>query len=325
MTSPSHKEVRDFFLKTGFKPITKESYPLFRDFEKDSILIERAALVAVSWSSEHNGLYTLLHGCLCCVLFYERKPVYFVIYQPAVDMSAAALLREDALRAVIDDLYQLSQEIRLPFLEIRYIDEECLGEYEKVSGYTVQTNYSDNDSEYLLRTGDFLDLKGNVNRQKRKRINKILKEAEFELRSLTNENIRICLDIESEWCCGRDCRKCIQANGCERRAVEIMVDIFDEKTHCGHLLYQGDKPIGYSVVEKRNQKSAFGYFGKSLQDDSFVYIMYMTAEQYMPDVEYFNIDADLGIPGLRMFKQHLGPFELKRKYICAFTKSGEKE
>jgi hypothetical protein len=49
----------------------------------------------------------------------------------------------------------------------------------------------------------------------------------------------------------------------------------------------------------------------------------MTIKDFLSDVEFTNIDADLGLAGLRTFKQHLGPFTLKRKYICIFKSQKE--
>jgi hypothetical protein len=311
MTEPSHGEARDFFLKIGFKPITKETYLLLKEFEHDSILIERTALVTVAWVPAHNGLYMLIRDHLCCVLFYERKPVYFVIYRPGNGKGP--------LKSVIDDLFEMLRGIRLSSLQIRYIDEETLDEYQAIPGYTVKTEYSDNDSEYVLKTTDFLDLTGGINAHKREQINKTLKKTNLELRPLDRENIRVCTAIENEWCQSKVCEICRLPNGCEKRAVDMMTRLFDENRICGYLLFQDDVPIGYNVVEKRNNNISFGLFGKTL-NIPFVYLVYMTVKNYLSDVEFVNIDADIGLPGLRTFKQHLGPFSLERKYICSFSR-----
>jgi hypothetical protein len=315
MVEPSHGEARDFFQKIGFKPITKETYLLLKEFEHDSILVERTALVTVTWVPDHNGLYMLIRDHLCCVLFYERRPVYFVIYRPGADGS-----EKGPLKAVINDLFEMLRGIRLPSLQIRYIDEESLDEFRAIPGYTVKTEYSDNDSEYVLKTTDFIDLSGNINKYKRGHINKILKNTNLELRPLDRENIRVCTAIETEWCQSKVCEICRLPNGCEKRAVDMMVRLFDEGRIGGYLLFQDNAPIGYNVVEKRNNNISFGLFGKTLGSIPFVYLAYITVKDYLSDVEFVNIDADMGLSGLRTFKQHLGPFSLERKYICSFSK-----
>jgi hypothetical protein len=318
MIVPSHGESRDFFLKTGFKPITKETYHLLKGFEHDSILVERTALVTVAWVPDHNGLYMLIRDHLCCVLFYERKPVYFVIYRPGADRNGGG-----PLKAVINDLFEMLRGIRLSSLQIRYISEDCLDEYQAIPGYTVKTEYSDNDSEYVLKTTDLLDLAGGINAHKREQINKILKKTNLELRPLDRENIHVCTAIETEWCRSKVCEICRQPNGCEKLAVGMMTSIYDENRLCGYLLFQDNAPIGYNVVGKRNNIS-FDFFGKTLNGIPFVYLVYMTVKDYLSDVEFFNMDADIGIPGLRTFKQHLGLSSLKRKYICNFSRPEDK-
>jgi hypothetical protein len=314
MIEASHGEARDFFLKMGFKPITIETYSLLREFEHDSILVERTAVVTVTWLPAHNGLYMLIRDHLCCVLFYERKPVYFVIYRPGTDRNGGG-----PLKAVINDLFEMLRGIHLSSLQIRYINEESLDEFWAIPGYTVKTEYSDNDSEYVLKTTDLLDLSGSINRHKREQINKMQKMTNLELRPLDRENIHVCMDIETEWCRSKVCEICSLPNGCEKRAVDMMVRLFDENRLCGYLFFQDNAPIGYNMVGKRNNIS-FDFFGKTLNGVSFVYLIYMTVKDYLSDVEFFNMDADIGLPGLRTFKQHLGLSSLKRKYICSFSR-----
>ena len=53
-------------------------------------------------------------------------------------------------------------------------------------------------------------------------------------------------------------------------------------------------------------------------------MVYMITKTYFSDIEYINLDSDVGNPGLRMFKTHLGVYELWRKYICTYRKKEDK-
>jgi hypothetical protein len=55
----------------------------------------------------------------------------------------------------------------------------------------------------------------------------------------------------------------------------------------------------------------------------FVYLIYMLFKSCLPEVEYMNLNEDMGSPGLRLFKSHLSAYELWPKYICTYTKIDE--
>jgi hypothetical protein len=131
--------------------------------------------------------------------------------------------------------------------------------------------------------------------------------------------------VQNQWCAPKDCAVCASFAGCEKTAVEIMTAIFDEKIHRGLLLYCKEAPTGYVICEKKSANLTYLYFGKSIVQDYFVYLIYMIAKMYYADVKYLNINEDMGSPGLRMFKSHIGVHELWRKYLCTYTAKKEKQ
>jgi hypothetical protein len=248
------------------------------------------------------------------VYFFDGLPVYFTIHQPFGERG------EDALQCIINTLFELSRKAELPFLQIRCIEQRFFGEFETIDGYDVKTEYQDNDSEYAYRPEDLLDMAGHINKDKRWRYNKCLRKTNISFKPITKENAGLCLEIQEEWCRDRDCVICESFIGCEKKALEIMVDVFDERLYKGLLLYFGDTPVGYGIGGTLNSKAAVIYYGKSLMDDYLFYVVYMMVKMFFHDVEYVNLDSDIGNEGIRLFKTHLGPYELWRKYICTFTK-----
>ncbi|GHV25290.1 hypothetical protein AGMMS4952_02680 [Spirochaetia bacterium] len=303
----------DFFRQKGFIPANAESYSLFREYERCSALQEMSATIIAAWSFAYNGLYKNIHDYLCSVYFYRGKPVYFALHRP----RAAP---EYSLQQIIDILYDLSLEAGLPFLQIKFIENRFLTEYEALEGYTIKTEYFDDDNEYVYRVEDLLELSGGINFYKRKRLKKSFDNPNLSVRPITNDTVKLCFQIEEEWCRTKECSFCESFSGCEKKAMEIMADIFDDRIHTGIFLYDGDKAIGYVICEKRDETLSYLYFGKSIVQDDFVYLIYMMYKTRLPDVEYMNMNEDMGNLGLRMFKQHLSAHELWRKNICTFTK-----
>jgi hypothetical protein len=307
---------RYFFREQGFLPIGEKAYPLFRKYGAYSLLQEMGAPVIASWSFAYHGLYKVISGSLCAVYFHQDKPVYFTIHRPG-----AYPVAQGGLAELVDTLYGLARGAGLPFLQIKFIDEIYLKDYEGIPGYRIQTGRRASDDEYAYRIKDLLELSGTANFYKRKRLRRCASLPDMNLRLMTNENVGVCMDIEEEWCQGKDCVYCASFGGCEKKALAGMIDLFDDHVHQGLLLYLGDKPEGYIICEKMSGKLAFLYFGKSVREGFFVYLIYRMFRDYMGDVEYMNINEDMGSMGLRLFKSHLSIHELWPKYICTYTKA----
>ncbi|GHV05803.1 hypothetical protein FACS189485_13350 [Spirochaetia bacterium] len=311
--SPEAARAYRYFRQQGFCPADRDSFPVYKQYEQASGLQEMSAAIIASWSFVYHGLYKIIAGYLCGVYFYEGKPVYFTIHRPSEEPACS-------LNQIIDMLYRFSREAGLPFLQIKFIDEAYLGEYQGAKGYRVNTERRDSDDEYVYRVQDLLELSGPVNFYKRKRLKRCTDRADISLQPMTNENVHICMEIEEEWCRGKDCTYCASFGGCEKKALEIMIDLFDDHVHKGLFLFQDDKPAGYIICEKISDKLAFLYFGKANMEGYFVYLIYTMFKTCLPDVEYMNLNEDMGSPGLRLFKSHLSAYELWPKYICTYTK-----
>jgi hypothetical protein len=336
--------LRSFFLDRGFLPADRQAYPVFRRYTQYSLLQEMSASIIASWSFVYHGLYKIIGGCLCAVYFYEGKPVYCTLHREPGDGAAshgaggAARTARASLARVIDILYGLCREAGLPFLQIRFIDEQYLAEFRGIPGYCIETQRRPQDDEYAYRVTDLLELSGAVNFYKRKRIRRCTAlegalEGTLEgavggisLRPITNANVKVCLAIEDRWCYGdsshpgKDCEYCASFGGCERKALQTMVELFDERVHQGLFLYVGEEPAGYMICERISEKLAFLYFGKAVMEGFFVYLIYHMFRDYLTGVEYMNINEDMGSPGLRLFKSHLSVHDLWPKYICTYTR-----
>lgn len=315
--------VYEFFRQQGFRPVDQgESYHLFKDYTGDNnVLADMNATVAVIWSFCYNALYKVIYGYLCSVWFCNSNPLYggMMLY---FQIQRPRGTPECALGQLVDILYKLSMEGGLPFLQIGTIEDRFLAEYQGIDGYTINAEYSEDHCEYLFRTRDLLELSGGINEDKRRHLNKCSKIPAVSLGPMTKENSRICLEIEEEWCGRQDCPACESFVGCEKKVLTRLVDLFDARIYNGLLLYHAEKPVGYAIWEKVSEKIAFLYLGKSNIRDYFVYLIYNMVKLHLSGVEYLNMGEDMGKMGLRIFKRHLGIYDLRRKYLCTFIKTG---
>jgi hypothetical protein len=303
-----YKKIYDSFIEQGFAPLDDVSYPLVRTYRGYSLLAEMSAVMIVAWRYNYFGLYKVIHGYLCSVFFYKGKDVYFAIHEPEKP--------EEPLSAIVEYLADLCRKNGVPSLQIKFVEKRFLPKYEPLG--PVNVTYVEDNSEYAYKTSDLIDLAGQVNYYKRKRVKKIASMEGVSLRPMTADNVRLCVEIEAEWCANQECDYCESFAGCEKKVIEAFLDIFDENIHKGLLLYLGEKPVGYIICEKISEKLSLLYFGKANIQDGFMYLIYMMFKKHLTGVEYMNISEDMGHLGLRRFKRLLSVYELWHKYIVTF-------
>ncbi|GHV90164.1 hypothetical protein AGMMS50268_06670 [Spirochaetia bacterium] len=330
--------VRNFLLRQGFLPAGRDSYPLFRDFKGAGRLSELTPTVSTIWSRSFNEVYKLIEGHLVTVFFFEGMEPYFEINRPrnntvdgcgnAVDRSSITVNGDGEsastpLKRVIDILYGIAVGAGFPELRVYAVEEAFLEEFKGIEGYEVKAEYSDDHSEYAYRPQDIVNLSGGINHKKSTHLNKFIGREGISFTPMTNDNRRLCLDIEKEWCTHQDCAVCSAFAGCELKALEIMADIYDDDFYEGLFGYVDGILAGFIIWEKRNEGRAYLHFGKGTIRNFFVYLIYTLAkEKLLAEIEFLNINEDMGKEGLRRFKRHLGAHELWRKYLCIFVKRG---
>jgi hypothetical protein len=305
------QKAHDFLLKNGFLPHDNDSYVLLQKYRHSSIFQEKCLSIYVTWRNGYFGLYKIINDCLCSAFFHEPQEVYWTIQRPRENP-------EFPLQPVVDILCELCKNARLPSLKVKHIEAHLLDEYMAVQNHTIKKEYSVDFSEYAYKTAELLNLKGNANYYKRKRVKKFLNINEISVRPITKSNVHLCNDIEEEWCRSKDCSFCRSFFDCEKKAVRIMTEIFNEEIHKGLFLYYNDKPAGFIICEPISEHLSFLLFGKSTLEDGFVYLVYIMYRDFLKNTEYMNFNEDMGNLGLRKFKKLLSVYELWHKYFVTY-------
>jgi hypothetical protein len=331
--------VREKLLRQGFLPVGRETYPLFRDFKGSSLLSELSPAVSTFWTGSFHELYRFIGGDLVTVFFFNGMDPYFEINRSRKDPSPAAGSDPAAplfsLKDLVDVLYGIALGAGLPSLRVYAVEERFLEEYRAVPGYEVAVEYSDDHSEYVYKPADIVNLSGGINHKKHTHLNKLLGREDIEIKPMNNDNRRLFLDIEREWCAFQDCAICSAFAGCEYKALEIMADIYDDKYFRGLFGYVEGNAAGYLIWERREEGRVYLHFGKGLIRNFFAYLIYILARDELggalpaggsgtlsacPPVVSLNLNEDMGKEGLRQFKKHLGIYEHYRKYLCMYKK-----
>ncbi|MDR0785966.1 MAG: DUF2156 domain-containing protein [Treponema sp.] len=314
---PSHREARQRFLTRGFLPVQTEEIGLYRRWINGwTLLTELSAANLIAWGiAAYRALYKVIAGYFCSVWFpCGGGPIEIQIH-PSAEAPRIPL------RGLIDALWETVSGTG-DALAIYTIEERLLKDYTDVQGYAVRTDWTDDRSEYIYRIADLLELSGKENAEKRRHLRKCAACDRVSLAPVGKANVQMCVDIQNQWCGQQDCGACAALCGCEKNALENMTAIFDGNVYEGAYLYMEEKPAGFAIWERLDEERVFLYFAKALVSDFNTYLYYKIAETYFADAESLSMGSDMGKPGLRFFKRHLGRHTLARKYRCAYSKGG---
>ena len=307
-----HNKAYNIFLNEGFSVLDNESYRILQKYKYYSRLQEKTITTYVVWQDCLFGLYKIIDQCLCSVFFHEQQEIYWTIQRPNENSTCP-------LQPILSTLVKLCKKAGITTLSIKLIDQHLLSEYMAVQNPIIQIIYDIDSSEYIYTRDNLIKLNGTSNYYKRKRVKKYINRKDISIQLMTKENVNLCLEIENQWCSRQDCSYCYSFFGCEKKAIEIITDIYSEEIHKGLLLFNEEKPVGYIICEQLSSKVSFLYFGKSTLEDGFVYLIYTMYKDYLTEVQYMNFNEDMGHPGLRKFKKLLSPYELWHKYFISYS------
>lgn len=96
-------------------------------------------------------------------------------------------------------------------------------------------------------------------------------------------------------------------------------NILDKTIH--YYLYVNTRLVGFAVIELINSNYAVGHFLKlnlNLSGASEYFIHSICTSLLKDGIEYLNAQEDLGVDGLRKFKQKLRPFKMINTYDVVF-------
>jgi len=180
-------------------------------------------------------------------------------------------------------------------------------------GFTIEPDRD--NADYLYKTRDLIELKGQKYDAKRNFIKKFRARNEYEYVKLRPENIQECLDFEECWCSAKLCDT-IQSLSDERQAFKIMLANFSEFNLVGGAIRIRGKVEAVVLAEALNPDTLVLHIMKADPDIEGLYqtILNEFLGREARGFEYVNMEQDLGVPGLRKSKLSYQPCQLLMKY-----------
>ncbi len=177
---------------------------------------------------------------------------------------------------------------------------------------------SDRDNwEYLYKISDLISLQGEVYRNQRKLSNQFIKNNQYQISSISEQNISQIKMFQQKWLNQPEIISKLADFDYENEAINKILDnwnIFQDKIF-GYYISIDNQIISYSIGEKQDQEQIIIHFEKALYDVRGAYpaINRLTLQNFS-DYKYVNREQDLGLIGLRKAKEEYAPIGFVKKY-----------
>lgn len=170
------------------------------------------------------------------------------------------------------------------------------------------------ESEYIYDAVEHAEMAGKKFCHLRRLLNKFNRDHEIQSVILTKNNMQTAAKIMQTWAASHDQRGELDTSGIE--IDQFLIDHYDELGLIGTLTFIDGTPsavaIGYSISSNMCDIAEIKYM------PTIKHLGYVTAEEFMKifrsTYRYFNNEEDMGISGLREYKQCLKPCRMNVLY-----------
>ena len=276
----------------------------------------------VIWLAQASGFYQIIEGCYC--LFALTGNGLTMLLPPLGEPSR----QERALRICIKimDLYNPSPaQARLDFVYqdfLKVLDTDLLTGSPLINGELWHMEVTNPD--YIYRTQDLIELKGNSYKTKRNEINQFRRvhpnhslvpfsrAHEADARALVNtwmqNRLRTIPDGPVE--------EFLYNLEMERKAIQRAITLYDELKLVGLSLFIDGKLEGFTFGERLNRDVANVLIEKTnFNIQGAAQYLFREFSKVFADCTYINVGDDLGFENLRRVKMSYRPAMFGEKII----------
>jgi len=249
------------------------------------------------WSDFDNPSITTINGNICVLIKPPSESGYFL--EPIGDVRL-----HETVKVCVDEAGRIS---RASGAFVSRIGQQ---------GYEV-TSMRD-QFDYIYRVDELARLKGRRFDGKRNHINAFRKLcSDYEVIGLDGSFKAESLDIFDRWSRSKEGSfESELAVECQRRALERAFDSYDELGIMGSGISVGGGLKAFMLASRHCQKTVctpLSYHTNEIQGLSHT-LLWETCRGLFSGFEYVNMEQDLGIAGLRRYKQSYYPHRMQEKF-----------
>jgi hypothetical protein len=169
--------------------------------------------------------------------------------------------------------------------------------------------------DYVYLTENMDEMPGRDFSAKRNQINQFMRNYRYEYKAITPDMVDEVLELAEVWCEQRLCEDDLSLQQ-ELSGIEDVLHNYERlEVDGGAILIRG-KVQGFALGELLNKETAVVHVEKANPEFKGIYTMMNSifAERWREEVEYINLEQDVGEPGLRRAKKAYHPDHMVEKF-----------
>jgi uncharacterized protein len=174
------------------------------------------------------------------------------------------------------------------------------------------------NSDYLFRAKDLIELAGRKYDGKRNLIKKFKSFYNYEYLKLTSAHVDECFQFEEEWCSIKHCDS-VEGLFKERRAIREMIARCSEFGLVGGAVRVEGKICALAIGQGLNRNTLVMHVLKA--NPTMAGLYQLICNEFLAnegrEYELVNLEQDLGVEGLRKSKLSYHPVEMIKKYTIS--------
>jgi len=253
------------------------------------------------WRHKYRPIWLQWEDCLLIILRPEADAPFGL---PPVGPGN----KSKALESLAEQLKQMTSEVRI-----------CRASEDFVEAHVDHDRYESlidrDNSDYVYRSQDLIELSGRRYHSKKNHLNRFLKNYPFNYREMDRELVEGFLGMQEKWCQMRECVESPELLS-EDYAIREALTHFEELDYRGGAVEINAEIEAFSLGEPLNPNTAVIHIEKANPDIPGLYgtINQLFCKNAWSPMEYVNREQDLGIEGLRRAKESYHPHHMVNKY-----------
>jgi uncharacterized protein len=276
----------------------------------------------VIWLAQASGFYQIIEGCFC--LFALTGNGLTMLLPPLGEPSRQHRALKICVK-ILDAYNPSSLQARLDFVYhdfLKVLDTDILTGSPLINGELWHVEVTNPD--YIYRTQDLIELKGNAYKTKRNEINQFRRahpnhalvpfnrSHEAEARALVNTWMQQRLQTIPDG----SFEEFVYNLESERKAIQRVITLYDELKLEGLSLFIDGKLEGFTFGERLNRDVANVLIEKTnFNIQGAAQFLFREFSKVFADCTYINVGDDLGFENLRRVKMSYRPAMFGEKII----------
>lgn len=174
-----------------------------------------------------------------------------------------------------------------------------------------EITYVDGDADYVYTVQKMSTYAGRNLHKKRNLLKQFLETYEHDAKPLTNDRLEEARFILDDWLTTSESNK----DETDYSPCQEALDRYEELVLCGGIYYADNEPAGFVLGEELNDETFVLHFVKARTKFKgiYQYVFKNFASILPPKYKYLNLEQDLDMENLRIFKSSYVPDAMVRK------------